>query len=60
MAGKLKIEIIGDDENMLEVYEEGENLTFAMYPGDEQIDPFAVSMDKGEFVALLRKLIDLG
>lgn len=59
MAGKLKIEITSEGQDLLEVYEEGEDLTFAMYPADIKIDPFSVTVAKDEFVRLLRKLIDL-
>ncbi|MDR3543126.1 MAG: hypothetical protein P4L69_19500 [Desulfosporosinus sp.] len=59
MSGKLKIEII-ENENVLEIYEkEPGKLTFAMYPDDPKNETYLeLVTDTAQFSALLKRLLD--
>lgn len=59
MTGKLKIEII-ENENVLEIYEtEPGKLSFVMYPDDPKNETYLeLVTDTSEFSALLNRLLD--
>lgn len=59
MPGKLKIEII-ENENVLEIYEsEPGKLTFVMYPDDPKNETYLeLVTDTAELTALLKRLLD--
>lgn len=59
MSGKLKIEIVNDN-NILEIYEtEPGKLSFVMYPDDPKDDTFLeVNTETSEFSTLLKRLLD--
>ena len=61
MPGKLKIEIIEND-NVLEIYErEPGKLSFVMYPDDPKSETYLeLVTDTAEFSALLKRLLDNG
>jgi hypothetical protein len=59
MPGKLKIEIV-ENENVLEVYEsEPGKLSFVMYPDDPKNETYLeLVTDTSEFSALLKRLLE--
>ena len=59
MPGKLKIEIV-ENENVLEVYEsEPGKLSFVMYPDDPKNETYLeLTTDTSEFSSLLKRLLE--